>query len=98
MVRVLRDTEEASAFRVVVAVGAESMAQPRGAAKNRYPSTVHPKAHCRKWVRARKALNKYLRSNGLGWKEGPGGGEGDIPLDNSRHNEYYCYRKTWRRP
>src|SRR6266852_3655207 len=76
MVRVSRDTEGASAFRVVVVVGAESIGQPRSGGKTRYRITVHPKRDCRKWRGAGYYGQQVLETKGIagfaGWERPAG--------------------------
>src|SRR5713226_8836819 len=90
MVRVSRDTEEASAFRVVVAVGAESMAQPRNAAKKILTLSLYTQRRIAGMGERAGRWQQVFESKGVGGSQGGRQLRRNRPLDNSRYNEYCC--------
>src|SRR5579859_2130105 len=91
MVKVSRDTGEPSVFRIVVVVGAESIAQTskRSGKTERYHFT--PKGRMAEMGVARTGkCRKRKGMIGRGVQTDPRCDGAGVPLDTSRYNEYYA--------
>src|SRR5271167_2894127 len=95
MVRESREAVASSIFFVCVAVGAESMGESsrNNHGNNVYAPTVHQRAGDGNGTEVHVTARRCWCCGLSGRAEGEGKPGFDVPLDNSRYNEYYVLVK-----